>query len=93
VFSKYEYSRNSAWNYLGCSAWDILEQYDNWQVVFQRALACHITLGKFHTPYELRDIGSTIIVLGNIWLNSAWRNPGSTIIEPFKIIGLWKRIM
>ena len=26
------------------------------------------------------DLESTKIVLGNIWLNSAWRNPGSTII-------------
>jgi hypothetical protein len=53
----------------------------------------YIALGKFHAwKYRMR-LGSTIIVLGNIWLNSAWRNPGSTIIEPFKIIELWKRIM
>ena len=31
---KYEYYCNSAWNYLWDSAWNILEQYDNWQVVF-----------------------------------------------------------
>lgn len=34
VFSKYEYCHYSAWNILGNSAWNILEQYDNWQMVF-----------------------------------------------------------
>ena len=33
MLGKYEYYRNCAWNILGNSAWNILEQYDNWQVV------------------------------------------------------------
>lgn len=80
VFSKYEYCHYSAWNILGNSAWNILEQYDNWQMVLQRAVAIHAPLGKFRTAWSVRDLESTKIVLGNIQLNSAWRNPGSTII-------------
>lgn len=69
--SKYEYYRNSAWNILGNCAWNILEQYDNWQVVFPRAVAIHTPLGEFHPAWSVIDLESTIIVLGNIWLNSA----------------------
>nr|DAM89588.1 MAG TPA: hypothetical protein [Caudoviricetes sp.] len=29
----------------------------------------------------MRELASTKILLGNIRLNSAWRNPGSTIIN------------
>lgn len=78
--SKYEYYRNSAWNILGNCAWNILEKYDNWQMVLQGIVEIHAPLGEFDTPWSLRDLESTKIVLGNIWLNSAWRNPGSTII-------------
>ena len=77
---KYEYYRNSAWNILGHSAWNILEKYDNWKVVLQGTLEIYTPLGEFHPAGSLRDLESTKIVLGNIWLNSAWRNPGSTII-------------
>lgn len=80
LLGKYEYYRNSAWNILGNCAWNILEKYDNWQVVLQRAVAIHAPLGKFRTAWSVRDLESTKIVLGNIQLNSAWRNPGSTII-------------
>ena len=80
VFSKYEYYRNCAWNILGYSAWNILEQYDNWKMVLQRVVAFYTPLGEFHPALSVKDLESTIIVLGNIQLNSAWRNPGSTII-------------
>ena len=80
MLGKYEYYRNSAWNILGYSAWNILEKYDNWQMVLQGAVAIHTPLGEFHTAWSFVNLESTKIVLGNIWLNSAWRNPGSTII-------------
>ena len=64
--SKYEYYRDSAWNILWRYAWNILEQYDNWQVVFPRAVAFHAPLGEFHPPWSVRDLESTKIVLGNI---------------------------
>lgn len=80
MFSKYEYCHYSAWNILGNCAWNILEQYDNWQVVFSRAVEIHTPLGKIHPAWSVRNLGSTKIVLGNIQLNSAWRNPGSTIM-------------
>ena len=78
--SKYEYYRDSAWNILWRYAWNILEQYDNWKVVLQGAVAFYAPLGEFHPAWSVINLESTIIVLGNIWLNSAWRNPGSTII-------------
>ena len=80
MLGKYEYYRNSAWNILGNSAWNILEQYDNWKVVLQRTVEINAPLGEFHPAWSVRGFESTKIVLGNIWLNSAWRNPGSTII-------------
>ena len=80
MLGKYEYYRNCAWNILGYSAWNILEQYDNWKVVLQGTVAINATLGEFHPSWSVRRLESTIIVLENIWLNSAWRNPGSTII-------------
>lgn len=80
MFSKYEYCHYSAWNILWNSAWNILEQYDNWQVVLQGAVEIYTPLGEFHPAWSVRDLESTKIVLGNIWLNSAWRDPGSTII-------------
>ena len=64
--SKYEYYRDSAWNILWRYAWNILEQYDNWQVVFPRAVAIHTPLGEFNPTWSVRDLESTIIVLGNI---------------------------
>lgn len=36
------------------------------QVVFPRAVAIHTPLGEFHPSWSLRDLESTIIVLGNI---------------------------
>ena len=80
MFSKYEYCHYSAWNILGNSAWCILEQYDNWKVVLQGAVAIHAPLGEFNPAWSVRGLESTKIVLANIWLNSAWRNLGSTII-------------
>lgn len=64
--SKYEYYRDSAWNILGNCAWNILEQYDNWQVVLQGAVEIYAPLGEFHPAWSVRDLESTIIVLGNI---------------------------
>lgn len=66
MLGKYEYYRNSAWNILERCAWDILEQYDNWQVFFQRAVAFHAPLGEFHLAWSVIDLESTKIVLGNI---------------------------
>nr|DAQ38898.1 MAG TPA: hypothetical protein [Caudoviricetes sp.] len=66
VFSKYEYCHYSAWNILGNCAWNILEQYDNWQVVLPRAVEIYTPLGKFRTAWSVRDLESTKIVLGNI---------------------------
>ena len=63
---KYEYYRNSAWNILGNSAWNILEKYDNWQMVLQGAVEIYAPLGEFHPAWSVRDLESTIIVLGNI---------------------------
>lgn len=78
--SKYEYYRNSAWNILGNCAWNILEQYDNWQVVFPRAVAIHTPLGEFHPAWSLANLESTIIVLGNIQPKNCPIDLGSTII-------------
>ena len=63
---KYEYCRNSAWNILGNCAWNILEQYDNWQMVLQGAVEIYAPLGEFHPAWSVRNLESTIIVLGNI---------------------------
>ena len=78
--SKYEYYRDSAWNILWRYAWNILEQYDNWQVVFPRAVAIHTPLGEFHPPWSVRDLESTIIVLGVFQPKNCSFNLGSTII-------------
>ena len=80
MLGKYDNSPECAWNSLRNSACVYLGQYEKGQVVFSRVVAIHTPLGEFDTPWSLRDLESTIIVLGNIWLNSAWRNPGSTII-------------
>ena len=66
MLGKYEYYRNSAWNILERCAWDILEQYDNWQVVLQRNVAFHTPLGEFHPAWSAIDLESKKIVLGNI---------------------------
>lgn len=80
LLGKYDNSPECAWNSLRNSAWNILEQYDNWQVVLQGSVEIYTPLGEFHTAWSFVNLESTKIVLGNIWLNSAWRNPGSTII-------------
>ena len=80
MLGKYEYYRNSAWNILGNCAWNILEQYDNWQVVLQGAVEIHAPLGEFHTAWSLRNLESTIIVLGNIQPKNCPIDLGSTII-------------
>ena len=80
MLGKYEYSDNCAWNILWNCAWNILEQYEKGKVVLQRAVAIYAPLGEFHPAWSVRDLESTIIVLGEIQLNSAWRNSGSTII-------------
>ena len=90
--------RAASWQYDNCRcawysllpcAWLVLEQYDNWQMVLQGAVEIYAPLGEFHPPWIVRDLKSTIIVLGNIRLNSAWRNSGSTIID--KVRELWER--
>lgn len=80
MLGKYDNSPECAWNSLRNSACVYLEQYEKGQVVFPRAVAIHTPLGEFHTAWSVRNLESTKIVLGNIWLNSAWRNLGSTII-------------
>lgn len=80
MLGKYEYYRNSAWNILERCAWDILEQYDNWQVVLQRNVAFHTPLGEFHPAWSAIDLESTIIVLGNIQPKNCPIDLGSTII-------------
>lgn len=80
VFSKYEYCHYSAWNILGNCAWNILEQYDNWQVVLQGAVEIYAPLGEFHTAWSFVNLESTIIVLGNIQPKNCSFNLGSTII-------------
>ena len=89
--SKYEYYRDSAWNILGHSAWNILEKYDNWQVVLQGIVALHTPLGEFHPPWSLRNLESTKIVLGKFQPKNCPIDLGSTIIEPIKLYRLWKR--
>lgn len=69
-----------AWDSLLPCAWLVLEQYDNWQVVFQRAVAFHAPPGEFHPPHELSNVGSTIIVLGEFQPKSLPGKLGSTII-------------
>lgn len=71
---------------MGHSAWNILEKYDNWQVVLQGIVEIHTPLGEFDTPWSLRDLESTKIVLGNIQPKNCSINLGSTIInyKPFK---------
>lgn len=66
LLGKYDNSPKCAWNSLWNSACIHLEQYDNWQMVLQRAVAIHAPLGKFRTAWSVRDLESTIIVLGNI---------------------------
>lgn len=78
--SKYEYYRDSAWNILGHSAWDILEKYDNWQVVLQGIVAFYTPLGEFDTPWSVTDLESTIIVLGKFQPKNCSIYLGSTII-------------
>ena len=80
LLGKYDNSPECAWNSLRNSACIYLEQYEKGQVVFSRAVAIYTPLGEFHPARSVRNLESTKIVLGNIWLNSAWRNPGSTII-------------
>ena len=69
MLGKYEYYRNSAWNILGNCAWNILEKYDNWQVVLQGAVEIYAPLGEFHPAWSVRNLESTKIVLGNILAN------------------------
>ncbi len=78
--SKYEYYRDSAWNILWRYAWNILEQYDNWQVVLQGAVEIYAPLGEFHTPWSVSNLESTIIVLGVFQPKNCSFNLGSTII-------------
>ena len=80
VLGKYEYYSDSAWNILGNCAWNILEQYDNWKMVLQGAVAFHTPLGEFHPPWSLRDLESTKIVLGKFQPKNCSFNLGSTII-------------
>ena len=78
--SKYEYYRDSAWNILGNCAWNILEQYDNWQVVLQGIVEIYTPLGEFHPPWSLRNLASTIIVLGEFQPKNCPNKLSSTII-------------
>ena len=66
LLGKYDNSPECAWNFLWDSACAYLEQYEKGQVVFPRAVAIHTPLGEFHPSWSLRDLESTIIVLGNI---------------------------
>ena len=66
LFGKYDNSPECAWNFLWDSACAYLEQYEKGQVVFPRAVAIHTPLGEFHPAWSVRDLESTIIVLGNI---------------------------
>lgn len=80
MLGKYEYCHYSAWNILGNSAWNILEQYDNWQMVLQGAVEIHAPLGEFHPAWSVRGLESTKIVLGNIQPKNCPIDLGSTII-------------
>lgn len=80
MFSKYEYRHYSAWNILGNCAWNILEKYDNWQMVLQGAVEIYAPLGEFHPAWSVRDLESTKIVLGNIQPKNCPIDLGSTII-------------
>lgn len=66
LLGKYDNSPECAWNILWNSAWNILEQYDNWQMVLQGAVEIYTPLGEFHPAWSVRDLESTKIVLGNI---------------------------
>lgn len=66
LLGKYDNSPECAWNFLWDSACAYLEQYEKGQVVFPRAVAIYTPLGEFHPSWSLRDLESTIIVLGNI---------------------------
>lgn len=66
LLGKYDNSPECAWNSLRNSACVYLEQYEKGQVVFPRALAIYTPLGEFHPAWSVRDLESTIIVLGNI---------------------------
>lgn len=66
LLGKYDNSPECAWNSLRNSACVYLEQYEKGQVVFPRAVAIYTPLGEFHPSWSLRDLESTIIVLGNI---------------------------
>ena len=80
LLGKYDNSPECAWNSLRNSACIYLEQYGKGQVVFPRAVAIHTPLGEFHPSWSLRDLESTIIVLGNIQPKNCPIDLGSTII-------------
>ena len=80
LLGKYDNSPECAWDSLWNPACIHLGQYGKGKVVRERAVEIYAPLGKFHPAWSERDLASTKIVLGNIQLNSAWRNPGSTII-------------
>lgn len=78
---KYDNSPECAWNSLRDSACIHLEQYEKGQVVFSRAVEIYTPLGEFHPANELRELGSTKIVLVEFQPKSALGDLGSTIIN------------
>jgi len=52
VLGKYDNCAECAWNLLYDSAWHVLEQYDNWEMVLQGVVAFNAALGEFHPANE-----------------------------------------
>lgn len=53
-------------------------------MVFPRAVEIYTPLGEFDTPWSLRDLKSTKILLGEFQPKNCPIDLGSTIIKPFK---------
>jgi hypothetical protein len=80
VLGKYDNSPECAWSSLWDSACIFVEKYDNWQVVLQGVVEIYTPLGEFHPAWSVRDLKSTIIVLGKFQPKNCSFNLGSTII-------------
>ena len=52
MLGKYDNCAECAWNLLYDSAWHVLEQYDNWEMVLQGVVAFNAALGEIHPPNE-----------------------------------------
>lgn len=72
VVQQYDNCR-CAWNVLFLVLGIFLEQYDNWQMVFQGVVAFYAAPGKLPASPAWGTLGSTIIAQSGKYDNCAWR--------------------